>query len=197
MTVTIYLPDSEPGPETVHLAPSPASFARLRIAVLENGKPNAALVMTRAAETLAERTGARVSLVTKKGPQGRSANAAIPCAPDIFELVLAQADIVITGSADCGSCTAYSVYDTIELEKAGGRAWSSPRRSCRSRRRWPPTSACPTPALVLDHPIGGPRSALHQRADAAAARRCSRRRGMTTRRRLRVCRSTPTRSSRG
>ena len=26
---------------------------------------------------------------------------------------------MITGAADCGSCTAYSVYDAIELEKAG------------------------------------------------------------------------------
>jgi hypothetical protein len=116
---TIYLPDSEPGPDVVHLAPSPASLDGLRIAVLDNGKPNAALVMARAAETLAARTGARLELVTKKGPQGRSANAAIPCAPDIFEKVLAQADVVITGTADCGSCTAYSVYDGIELEKAG------------------------------------------------------------------------------
>jgi hypothetical protein len=31
----------------------------------------------------------------------------------------AEADVVITGTADCGSCTAYSVYDGIELEKAG------------------------------------------------------------------------------
>src|SRR5262249_24271571 len=115
MSVTVYLPDSEPGPDVVHLAASPTSLAGLRIAVLDHGKPNAALVMTRAAESLAACTGARVELVTKKGPQGRSANAAIPCAPDIFEKVLAQADVVITGTADCGSCTAYSVYDTIEL----------------------------------------------------------------------------------
>jgi hypothetical protein len=50
MTVTVYLPDSEPGPDIAHLAPSPASLAGLRIAVLDNGKPNAALVMARAAE---------------------------------------------------------------------------------------------------------------------------------------------------
>ena len=55
MSITVYLPDSEPGPEIVHLAPSPASLTGLRIAVLDNGKPNAALVMTRAAETLAAR----------------------------------------------------------------------------------------------------------------------------------------------
>jgi hypothetical protein len=173
MTVTIYLPDSEPGPELAQLAPSPSSLAGLRIAVLDNGKPNAALVMTRAAETLAARTGARVSLVTKKGPQGRSANAAIPCAPDIFERVVAQADIVITGSADCGSCSAYSVYDAIELEKAG--------RPCVvvSTTQFAPIAATMAasfglPAartLVLDHPIGGTAPAtLHGWADAATDR---------------------------
>ena len=62
-------------------------------------------------------------MITKKGPVGESANAAFLCAPDIFEKLLAQADIVITGMADCGSCTAYSVYDGIELEKAGRSPW--------------------------------------------------------------------------
>ena len=81
----IYLPDSVPGPEAVTLATSLPSLAGVRIAVLDNGKPNANVVMTRAAETLAARVGATVSLVTKKGPGGRSANAAIPCADDIFE----------------------------------------------------------------------------------------------------------------
>ena len=103
----------------VALAPSPDALAGLRIAVLDNGKANADVVMTRAAETLAARTGANVSLVTKKGPRGESANAAIPMAPDIMERLLAESDLVITGAADCGSCTAYSVTDAIELEKAG------------------------------------------------------------------------------
>ena len=58
-------------------------------------------------------------LVVKKGPGGRSANAAIPCAPDVFERLRAEADVVITGAADCGSCTAYSVHDTVELERCG------------------------------------------------------------------------------
>ncbi len=172
MQVTIYLPDSEPGPDVVHLAPSPASLAGLRIAVLDNGKPNASLVMARAAETLAARTGARLELVTKKGPQGRSANAAIPCAPDIFEKLLAQADVVITGTADCGSCTAYSVYDTIELEKAGRpcvvvtTTQFAPIAATMASR----TSACPTRTLVLDHPIGG-----HRPGSARAMGRCGNR----------------------
>lgn len=119
MTVSIYLPDAEPAPEKVSLAPSPPSLAGLRIAVLDNGKPNADFVMRAAAKHLAAQTGAILTLVTKNGPMGMSANAAIPLAPDRFDRICAEADIVITGTADCGSCTAYSVHDAIELEKAG------------------------------------------------------------------------------
>ena len=56
--VTISLPDSEPGPEVVHLAPSPSSLAGLRIAVLDNGKPNAAHVMTSRGQRMTSTCGA-------------------------------------------------------------------------------------------------------------------------------------------
>jgi hypothetical protein len=150
-----------------------ATLAGCRIAVLDNGKPNAAFVMTRAAQHLAERTGATLALVVKKGPGGRSANAAIPCAPDVFAQVLEAADIVITGAADCGSCSAYSVSDTIQLERAGlptvvvttthfdgvvgTLAASGGLPSIRK--------------LVLDHPIGGAdHHTLEQRARDATGR---------------------------
>jgi hypothetical protein len=169
----IYLPDSEPGPELAALTRSPSSLAGLRIGVLDNGKPNAAVVMTRAAQTLAARTGATVSLVTKKGPQGMSANAAIPVAPDRFELLMAQADVVITGAADCGSCTAYSVHDAIELEKAGRPAvvvtttkFEPVAKTLSASFGLPETRL-----LVLPHPIGGTdEPTLHEWADAAADR---------------------------
>jgi hypothetical protein len=171
--VQVYLPDSAPGPDAAALAPSLAQLAGTRIAVLDNGKPNAALVMTRAAETLAARTGARVALVTKKGPQGLSANAAIPMAPDIRERLLAQADVVITGTADCGSCTAYSVHDAIELERAGTptvvvtTTMFEPIAATLSEAQGLPD----TRRLVLPHPIGGtPAPMLHEWADAAADR---------------------------
>ena len=153
----VYLPDSVPGPETATLAPSPPSLAGLRIAVLDNGKPNAATVMTRAAETLAARTGASVALVTKKGPEGLSANAAIPCAPDIFERLLAEADVVITGAADCGSCTAYSVTDAIELEKAGKPAVvvTTTKFAPIAETLAASFGLADTRRLVLPHPIGG------------------------------------------
>ena len=169
----IYEPDSIPGPELSTLAASPPSLSGLRIAVLDNGKPNAATVMTRAAQTLAARTGATVSLITKKGPNGLSANAAIPVAPDIFDRLLAEADVVITGAADCGSCTAYSVHDAIELEKAGKPAVVV------TTTRFEPIAItlsasfglADTRKLVLPHPIGGTdEPTLHEWADAAADR---------------------------
>lgn len=166
----VYLPDSVPGPEVVTLAPSPAALAGLRIAVLDNGKSNADVVMTRAAVTLAARTGAEVSLITKKGPRGESANAAIPMAPDIMERLLAEADVVITGAADCGSCTAYSVTDAIELEKAG-----KPTVVVTTTKFEPIATTLAanfglpeTRKLVLPHPIGGTdEETLHSWADAA------------------------------
>lgn len=171
--VMVYLPDSAPGPEMSTLAPSPASLAGKRIAVLDNGKPNAGVVMERAAATLAARTGAAVTLVTKKGPQGLSANAAIPMAPDIFDRLLAEADVVITGAADCGSCTAYSVHDAIELEKAGKPAVVV------TTTKFEPIAVTLSASfgladvrkLVLPHPIGGTDEAtLREWADAAADR---------------------------
>jgi len=164
MTTLVYLPDSAPGPEPAILAPSPTSLAGLRIAVLDNGKPNADVVMTAAAEALAARTGATVTLITPKGPHGLSANAAIPMADDRFELVCAEADIVITGAADCGSCTAYSVVDAITLEKAG-----KPTVVAETLSR--SFGAPDTRLLVLPHPIGGTDAAtLGEWAEAATDR---------------------------
>jgi hypothetical protein len=153
----IHRPDGEIGQPVTALAPAPVTLGGLRIAVLDNGKPNAALVMRRLAESLAKRVDATVSLVTKKGPLGRSANAAIPCAPDVFDRVVREADVVITGTADCGSCTAYSVYDAIELEKVGKPSivvtttQFAPIAETMSEHFGLPDAR----RLVLPHPIGG------------------------------------------
>jgi hypothetical protein len=153
----IYLPDSAPGLEMSSLAPSPASLSGARIAVLDNGKPNAGVVMEHAAENLASRTGATVSLVTKKGPQGLSANAAVPMARDIFDRLLAEADLVVTGAADCGSCTAYSVQDAIELERAGVPAVVVTTTTFEPVARTLSANfgLAETRRLVLPHPLGG------------------------------------------
>lgn len=166
----VYLPTSEPAPETTSRAPSPTVLAGLRIGVLDNGKANANTVMVRAAHSLAVRTGATIGVVTKKGPGGRSANAAIPVADDVFALLVAEADVVITGAADCGSCTAYSVHDAIQLERVG--------KPCVvvTTTRFEPIAVtlsatqgmADTRRLVLPHPIGGTdEPTLHAWADAA------------------------------
>ena len=51
--VQIYAPDGPLGPPPMKLAPSPRVLAGLRIGVLDNAKPNARLLMERAARQIA------------------------------------------------------------------------------------------------------------------------------------------------
>jgi hypothetical protein len=74
-------------------APSLSALGGQSIAVLDNGKPNARLLLTTIAERIAARTGATVALVTGK------ATAAEPAAPEILRQ-LEAARVVVTGSAD-------------------------------------------------------------------------------------------------
>lgn len=155
--IQIYRPDGNILNSSFALAPRLDTVVGARIGVLDNGKPNAAFVMTTIAEYLAERVGAKLAVVIKKGPGGRSANAAVPCAPDVFAELVAGADVVITGAADCGSCSAYSVSDTIQLERAG-----VPTLLVTTTRFEPVVDTLAANGgmssirkLVLDHPIGG------------------------------------------
>jgi hypothetical protein len=74
-------------------APDAPTLAGESIAVLDNGKPNARLLLTTIAERVAARTGATVALVAGK------ATAAEPAEPDILRQ-LEAARVVVTGSAD-------------------------------------------------------------------------------------------------
>ena len=65
--------------------------------MLDNGKPNARLLMERLGEQLAERTGAQLTLVTDKGP---GHNAATPCSGPVLDRIVEEVDLVLTGSAD-------------------------------------------------------------------------------------------------
>ena len=116
MTVTIEDPCGAVGPGARTATPGLASLAGTRIGVLDNGKPNAALLLSTMAAGLAARTGATVTLEIAKR------TAAEPCAPDLIARLTASADLVLTGSADCGSCTPWSIHDVDTLEAAGVRA---------------------------------------------------------------------------
>lgn len=93
----VYAPDGTIGKPPRTLAASRATLGGLRIGVLDNGKPNAGLLMIRAAEQIAARTGATVELVTTKGP---GHNAATPCSDDVLDRLAKEVDLVLTGSAD-------------------------------------------------------------------------------------------------
>ncbi len=93
----IYAPDGAIGPPPSGRLPGRAVLKGLRIGVLDNAKPNARLVMERAASQIATRTGAVVTLVTDKGP---GHNAATPCSDDVLDRLQKEVDLVITGSAD-------------------------------------------------------------------------------------------------
>ena len=88
----IYSPEGPVGPPSAGLAPHTPVLAGKRIGILDNSKPNAGLLLRYLAESLAARTGATVGLVERK-------NAALP-APDDLLARLAEAEVVLTGSAD-------------------------------------------------------------------------------------------------
>ena len=93
----IYAPDGAIGKSSLSRAATPSVITGLRVGVLDNGKPNARLLMVRIAEQLAAHTGASVSVVAGKG-QGH--NAATACSDEVLDQLEKEVDLVITGSAD-------------------------------------------------------------------------------------------------
>jgi len=91
--VRIVSPEGSTSLPAARRAESPVTLADQKLAVLDNGKPNARLLMQTIAERIAELHGATVAIVTAK------ATAATPAEPEILQQ-LAAADLVITGSAD-------------------------------------------------------------------------------------------------
>jgi hypothetical protein len=87
-------PEGSVGERGVALADSPDLLSGRRLAVLDNGKPGAALVMTHVAERLAERTGVEFIGVRRKR------TAATPCDDGLIGEIADAADLVLTGTAD-------------------------------------------------------------------------------------------------
>jgi hypothetical protein len=89
------------------------NLAGVRIAVLDNTKPNAVEVMTAIAAALVRDHGARSYDVYRKLSAAQGASVAQ------YDEIAANYDLVITGSGDCGGCTSWSALDAIELERRG------------------------------------------------------------------------------
>ena len=90
----IYSPEGGIGRPMRSLAASPEVLSGRRLAILDNGKPNAVVVMQRLAEQLVERAGVEFVGVFAKG------SAATPCEPELLAEIQSRADLVLTGSAD-------------------------------------------------------------------------------------------------
>ncbi|MAG30729.1 MAG: hypothetical protein CL908_07560 [Deltaproteobacteria bacterium] len=93
-TQRIYSPEGLIGSAGRSLAASPELLSGRRIAVLDNGKPGAAFLLSELAARLAERTSARLVGVFAKG------SAAMPCEDDVLDEIIETADLVLTGTAD-------------------------------------------------------------------------------------------------
>jgi hypothetical protein len=87
-------PEGQVGRPVLVRAAAPAALAGRRLFVLDNGKPGAELLLTRAAERLAARTGVVFAGVEKKR------TAATPCEVELLRRLGAEAELALTGSAD-------------------------------------------------------------------------------------------------
>lgn len=88
-------------------------IAGLRIAVLDNTKPNAVEIMEAIAQGLVRDYGAASYAVFRKLSAAQGASEAD------YHRIASDSDVVITGSGDCGGCTSWSVLDAVELERRG------------------------------------------------------------------------------
>lgn len=94
MTVRILSPEGAVGAAAAPRAASPDVLAGRRLAVLDNAKPGAARLLSRAAEQLASRAGVAFVGVRRKG------TAATPCEDELLEALAQEAELVLTGTAD-------------------------------------------------------------------------------------------------
>lgn len=95
------------------LAPRPTTLRGLTIGLLDNTKPNAAVLLQQIADHLRQRHGAGPARTYAKGYFGT------PMTDDTLKQLTDECDLVITAVGDCGSCSAATVADGIMLERAG------------------------------------------------------------------------------
>ena len=90
----IAAPDGSISPQANSLAVLAEALSGLRIAVLENRKPNARFLLETMARDVASRTGMQLSAVEAK------VTAASPAAAELLANLRLRADVILTGSGD-------------------------------------------------------------------------------------------------
>jgi hypothetical protein len=94
-------------------AARPASLRGARVGLLINTKQNAAPFLHEVGRLLVENYGvASLTERTKK-------NFAMPEADEVIKEMAEEADVIVTGVGDCGSCSAAAAADGVVFEAAG------------------------------------------------------------------------------
>ncbi len=105
-------PVAAPVPAPPPLAEAERARGR-RLGFLSNRKPNAAEVEREVAR-LADGAGLAETIeFYEKASPGEGAD------PVLMDKIAEECDVVMVGSADCGSCTAWSCSDAVSLESRG------------------------------------------------------------------------------
>ncbi len=94
-------------------AARPASLKGARVGLLINTKQNAAPFLHEVGRLLVENYG--VASVTER----TKLNFAVPESEEVIKELAADADVIVTGVGDCGSCSAAAAADGVVLEAAG------------------------------------------------------------------------------
>jgi len=93
-------------------APRLASLTGVRVGLLINTKTNARPFLEEVGRLLEERYDVTLTKRTK-------VNFAVPEPENVIKELAAQADVIITGVGDCGSCSAAATADGVVFEAAG------------------------------------------------------------------------------
>jgi hypothetical protein len=96
------------------------SLAAKRVALVDNGRPNADKVLELLERELVEQYGIEPTWIRKvdHGRPGMGGWTVIPIL-DVAPNLADEVDLVITGIGNCGGCTLRSVLDVAELESRG------------------------------------------------------------------------------
>jgi hypothetical protein len=108
----IHGPPAQDDAPAVRVDAALESLEEQRVAILYNGWPMWQVMLDELVRTLHERhPSAQVKQYSI--PRGSAA------APEVLDAVAAESDCAIVGLGNCGSCTAWSYHDSVELMKAG------------------------------------------------------------------------------
>jgi hypothetical protein len=92
--------------------PAPSTGTATRVILLSNSKPNVDNLFRGIAEGLNARGVADIRVFDK-------GSAPVSISSEVLDEVTSNCDLFVTAMADCGSCTSWSVHDSIAVETGG------------------------------------------------------------------------------